>query len=112
VPEAFLYLTTRGRTTGLPRTIEIWFVELSGRWYVVSEGGEAANWVKNLVAEPRVSFSTGPRHAREALRPAGPALARPLREPDAAETLRAVRAAMDAKYGWSEGLVVQITPER
>jgi hypothetical protein len=29
--EQFLYLTTTGRKTGLPREIEIWFVELDSR---------------------------------------------------------------------------------
>jgi hypothetical protein len=30
---------------------------------------------------------------------------------DDAETLAAVTALMDAKYGWSDGLVVEIAPE-
>src|SRR5438132_181546 len=33
----FLYLTTTGRKTGLPREIEIWFVEADGRLYILAE---------------------------------------------------------------------------
>ena len=32
----FLYLTTIGRRTGLPREIEIWFTERDGRYYVIA----------------------------------------------------------------------------
>src|SRR5258706_8175891 len=42
--EPFLYLTTVGRTSGLPRTIEIWFVSLGGRHYLVSERRDASHW--------------------------------------------------------------------
>ena len=34
MPERFLYLTTIGRVSGQPRTIEIWFVEHDGAFYV------------------------------------------------------------------------------
>ena len=50
----FLYLTTTGRRTGLPREIEIWFTSRRGRYYLVAEQGERANWVRNIRAEPRV----------------------------------------------------------
>ncbi len=53
-----LYLTRTGRRTGLPREIEIWFVELDGRYYLVSELRERAHWVRNAAAEPRVRLPT------------------------------------------------------
>ncbi len=52
--DTFLYLTTTGRTSGLPRSIEIWFVEHAGRYYIVSERREESGWVKNLRKEPSV----------------------------------------------------------
>jgi deazaflavin-dependent oxidoreductase (nitroreductase family) len=109
--DVFLYLTTRGRTSGLPRTIEIWFVALEGKHFVVSEGRDAAGWVKNLRKTPEVSFSVGTRGDREMRVPTTQARARPLDEAGDAELRKRVTAAMDAKYGWSEGLVVEIQPD-
>jgi deazaflavin-dependent oxidoreductase (nitroreductase family) len=106
--EHFLYLTTTGNKTGLPRDIEIWFVEHAGRHYILSGDGEGSGWVKNIRAEPRVRFSVGSREAREegALSTAG--RGRVVSDADEPELARAVRAKMDAKYGWSGGLVVEL----
>ena len=108
--EHFLYLTTIGRKTGLPRQIEIWFVEHEGRYYMVSEGREQSNWVQNLLQAPRVHFSIGTRDATEAGLPTTPALGRvvmPEREPLLVER---VRALMNQKYDWSDGLLVELAP--
>jgi len=35
----FVYLTTTGRKTGLPREIEIWFVEADGSLFILAEHG-------------------------------------------------------------------------
>ena len=37
--EQFLYLTTTGRTSGLPREIELWFVLCGQRFYLFAEKG-------------------------------------------------------------------------
>ena len=37
MPDQFLYLTTTGRVSGLPREIEIWFVEANGKYYILAE---------------------------------------------------------------------------
>ena len=51
----FCYLTTTGRVTGRPHTIEIWFA-LNGRTlYMLAGGGTGADWVKNLLRTPAVS---------------------------------------------------------
>jgi len=51
----FCYLTTRGRVSGYPHEIEIWFA-LEGRTlYLLSGGGERSDWVRNLRAEPAVT---------------------------------------------------------
>src|SRR4051794_17583538 len=107
--DTFLYLTTTGRTSGVPREIEIWFVEHEGRHYLVSERREESNWVKNLRQDPRVRFSVGTRDARGAEVPATAARARVVSAEEDADLVRAVRAKMDAKYRWSEGLVVELS---
>lgn len=109
--DRFLYLTTTGRTSGEPRGIEIWFVEHEGRHYVVSERREESGWVKNLRKDPRVRFSVGTRDAREETVASTAARARALSDEEDAALAGAVRAKMDAKYRWSDGLVVELAPE-
>jgi deazaflavin-dependent oxidoreductase (nitroreductase family) len=104
----FLYLTTIGRTTGAERSIEIWFVERDGRYYVVAELREQAGWVKNLTKDPRVMFSVGTRSARSSVVARTAASARIVRGDDDRELITAIEALMDAKYGWSDGLVVEL----
>jgi F420H(2)-dependent quinone reductase len=104
-PERFLYLTTTGRISGLLRTIEIWFVEHAGSFYVVAERREQAQWVQNLERDPAVHYRVGARDDRG---PEVPATARVVRAP---ALVAEVSALMVAKYGWSEGLVVEIRPE-
>ncbi len=45
-------LTTTGRKTGRPRTIEIWFAVRNGTVYMLAGGGERAHWVRNVIANP------------------------------------------------------------
>jgi deazaflavin-dependent oxidoreductase (nitroreductase family) len=97
----YLYLTTAGRVTGQPREIEIWFAEHGGRFYLVAER-ESANWVRNIQSQLQVRVRVGDAEFN--------AIARVVhneREPQLAAT---VRALFDAKYGWSDGLVVELTP--
>ena len=49
------YLTTRGRKSGNPHEIEIWFVVHGPSLYMVSGGGTTSHWYMNLVADPQVS---------------------------------------------------------
>ena len=102
--ERFLYLTTTGRVSGEPRTIEIWFVESGGRYYVVAERRESAQWVKNLERNAAVLFRVGTRDETDA---PTPARARVVRE---ADRIAEIAVLMNAKYGWSDGLVVEIVP--
>src|SRR5262245_38168771 len=53
--EQYCYLTTRGRRTGQPRTIEIWFGLIGDTLYMLSGGRERSNWVRNLQRDPIVS---------------------------------------------------------
>jgi deazaflavin-dependent oxidoreductase (nitroreductase family) len=98
----YLYLTTTGRRTGAPREIEIWFTTRAGRYYLVAEHGEDAQWVKNLRARPRVRVRVGGE--------AFDARARVVSARDEPELVSAVRAASEAKYEWGDGLVVELEP--
>jgi deazaflavin-dependent oxidoreductase (nitroreductase family) len=53
--EDFCYLTTRGRVTGQPHEIEIWFAADGATLYMLSGGGDRSDWVRNLCAEPKVT---------------------------------------------------------
>lgn len=108
--EIFLYLTTTGRKTRLPREIEIWFVEYASTYYLVSEMRENAHWVQNLRVNPQVQFSIGTRESQEAQRALGPATARALNAPEDTELIEQVSHLMSAKYNWSDGLIVEIRP--
>jgi deazaflavin-dependent oxidoreductase (nitroreductase family) len=56
---AFCYLTTRGRVTGRPHTIEIWFVAVGETAYLMAGGRDRADWVRNLMADPAVTLRVG-----------------------------------------------------
>ncbi len=51
----FCYLTTTGRVTGRPHTIEIWFALANQAIYMLAGGRYDADWVKNLQRDPAVS---------------------------------------------------------
>ncbi len=55
----FCYLTTTGRRSGTPHRIEIWFALEGGVLYLLSGGGERSDWVRNLLADPRVKVELG-----------------------------------------------------
>ncbi len=107
--ETFLYLTSIGRKTGLPRQIEIWFVEQEGRYYIVAEGREKAQWVQNILQTPEVGFSIGKRGHPESVVPLRKALAMPIDPAQSPDLVRNIRALMDHKYGWSDGLIVELS---
>ena len=97
-----LYLTTIGRKTGLPREVEIWFVTCGGRFYVFAETGETANWVRNIRQEPTVTVRIGEGQIEAVARVLDPQTDRGLWDQ--------VAAIADSKYGWGDGLPVEITP--
>jgi deazaflavin-dependent oxidoreductase (nitroreductase family) len=49
-------ITTRGRTSGLPRTTPVAIIEVSGRRWVWAPWGEV-NWVRNLRAAGRATIT-------------------------------------------------------
>jgi deazaflavin-dependent oxidoreductase (nitroreductase family) len=97
--EQFLYLTTIGRKTGLGREIEIWFVELNSRFYVLAEHGYKAQWVRNILANPLVTIRFAGRHWK--------ATGRVLEPETESELYFEVRDLARTKYGWGDGLPVE-----
>lgn len=97
-----MYLTTRGRRSGLPREIEIWFVSLGNHFYVVAEY-PTSNWVLNIRADPQVRIRIAEQEFS--------GKARIITGSEAA-LRRQVQARSHEKYGWGEGLVVEIVPDR
>ena len=99
--EQYLYLTTRGRNTGLPREIEIWFTYRDGRFYLIAEY-PTSNWLQNLRANP---------HAQ--VRVAGQSFtveARFVTAEGEPELHRAIAGLSTKKYGWGDGTVVELQP--
>lgn len=100
---SYLYLTTTGWQSGRPHEIEIWFTALDGKYYLISERGEKAHWVQNLRRQPVVAFRLGEQVFTGAAR-----VVEATQEP---ELHRQVSALSEAKYGWGDGLVVELTPD-
>jgi deazaflavin-dependent oxidoreductase (nitroreductase family) len=99
----YLYLTTIGRITGEPREIEIWFVESKGKLYVLAEQFHDAQWVKNIERNPRVRVRLGARQFG--------ATARVLHGERDRPTWLTVQRLAREKYGWGDGLPVEIARE-
>ncbi len=57
--DPFCYLTTTGRSSGRPHTIEIWFALRGTTVYLLSGGGDNSDWVKNLQRAPAVQVRIG-----------------------------------------------------
>ena len=100
--DQYAYLTTVGRRTGRPHTIEIWFAELDGTLYLLSGGAGRSDWVRNLRREPRVRVRVGgPRELSADLDGTFDAIAREVVDPAEDES---ARRAMAAKYrDWKPG---------
>jgi deazaflavin-dependent oxidoreductase (nitroreductase family) len=97
--EPLLHLTTTGRRSGRPRATELWFTQRGPAYYVIAEDRERAHWVRNLLAEPRVRWRVGERRFT--------GRARVVDGPVAVF----VQALSAAKYGWGDGLVVELRPD-
>lgn len=98
----YLYLITRGRRTGLPREIEIWFTERAGRYYLIAEHRDRAQWVRNILAHPPVRWRIGQASFEgraRVLDPGGDSV-----------LIAAIQERLQEKYGWGDGLVVELAP--
>ena len=91
--DAVCHLQTTGRTSGRPRTIEIWFATDGERVYMLAGGRHRAHWVRNLAADPHVRVRIG-----------GQSLTGLARVIESEEREDLARRLLAAKYqGWSEG---------
>jgi deazaflavin-dependent oxidoreductase (nitroreductase family) len=91
--EEYCYLTTKGRKTGKPHEIEIWFGVDGNSLYLLSGGANRSDWVKNLRADPNVSVRIAQHTFTGAAR-----IVRNIQEESTARPMLA------AKYqGWKEG---------
>ena len=69
---------------------------------MIAEHGESAHWVQNLRAAPDVLVRVGDARF--------PARARVIDAGAERELANTVRRRSEAKYGWGDGLVVELTP--
>jgi deazaflavin-dependent oxidoreductase (nitroreductase family) len=99
----YLYLTTTGRITGKPREIEIWFVESDAKLYILAEHLHETQWVKNIKRNPRVRVWLG--------RSSFEATARVLDYNRDRKAWLAAQCLAREKYGWGDGLPVELTPQ-
>jgi deazaflavin-dependent oxidoreductase (nitroreductase family) len=97
--EQYLYLTTRGRRSGLPREIEIWFTYRNGRFYLIAEYA-TSNWLQNLGAYPEAQLRVAGK--RFTVR------ARTVSAQSEPELHRTIADLSRAKYGWGDGMVVEL----
>jgi deazaflavin-dependent oxidoreductase (nitroreductase family) len=97
--EQYLYLTTRGRSSGLPREIEIWFTYRDRRFYLIAEY-PTSNWLRNLQAHPEAQVRVGEKNVAVRAR-----LISPETEP---ELHCAIADLSITKYGWGDGTVVEL----
>ncbi len=100
--EQVLHLTTIGRVTGRPHEIEIWFIVHQDKFYLFSEHREAAGWVRNIRRNSNASVRFGKSNSK--------VVARVLDYSNERELWDEVQAIADRKYGWRDGLPVELTP--
>ncbi len=62
--QQYCYLTTTGRVSGRPHTIEIWFGVDGPTLYMLSGGRDRSDWVKNLQRTPEVALRIADRQFR------------------------------------------------
>lgn len=75
--ERIIDITTRGRRTGRPRRLEIFFYRAAGRTYLCSgAGGAATDWHANLLADPELTV-----HLKNGVRADLAARATPVTDP-------------------------------
>jgi hypothetical protein len=102
--EQFLYLTTKGWKTVRQHRIEIWFVSYAGKYYLISERKEKAHWVQNIMHNPTVMFAVNSKSFE--------GTARTVDKHSEHKLAGEIASLMNSKYGWSDGLIVELTPHK
>ena len=94
------YVTTKGRRTGNPHEVEIWFGVVGDTLYLISGNGGGADWYRNALANPEVIV----RIDKETRNGVARAVT------DATER-RSVGEVMGAKYPWDGDSSIGLTFE-
>lgn len=50
-----MHLTTKGRRTGRPHEVEVWYAYSNGKIYTAASLGHKADWIKNIASNNEVS---------------------------------------------------------
>ena len=100
--QQFLYFSTKGWKTRRDHRIEIWFVSYAGKYYVISERKENAHWVQNIIHDQRILFTVKSKSFE--------GTARIVDKHTESKLAEEVSNLMYTKYGWSDGLIVELTP--
>ena len=100
----FLYLTTKGWKTGRQHRIEIWYVDYDDKYYIMSEHLKRAHWVQNIIHNPRVLFTVNSKSFE--------GTARTVDKHSEHKLAGEIASLMNSKYGWSDGLIVELTPHK
>jgi deazaflavin-dependent oxidoreductase (nitroreductase family) len=95
-------LTTKGWKSGREHEIEIWFISYDDKYYLISERKEKAHWVQNIMHNPTVLFTVHSKSFE--------GTARTVDKHDEPKLAEEVSSLMHAKYGWSNGLIVELIP--
>lgn len=69
-------ITTIGRTTGLPRRIEIYFHHFDGEYFITGRPGRRRDWLANMVANPAFTL-----HLKRGIQADLPATAEEINDP-------------------------------
>ncbi|MEO7118323.1 MAG: nitroreductase family deazaflavin-dependent oxidoreductase [Candidatus Limnocylindrales bacterium] len=92
--QPYAWLTTTGRRSGQPRTVELWFALRDTTALFLAGGGESTHWVQNALVDPRVRLRLDSTEY--------PGVARAPAAASAED--RYTRQALAAKYqGWRDG---------
>jgi len=102
IESQFLYLMTAGWKTSNKHKIEIWYVKCKKNYYVMSELGEGAHWVQNIIHNPRISFIICGLNFDGTAR-----IVSAMKEVRLAAE---VSELMKVKYNWDQGLIVELKP--
>ena len=97
----FLYLTTKGWRTGKLHVIEIWYVDQNKNYYVLSEHRKKAYGVQNIIHDPKISFQVDKQIFN--------GYGRVVENAEELDLIHRVSELMDKKYGWSDGLIMELT---
>lgn len=102
IESQFLYLTTIGWRTGRQHRIEIWYVTHNERYYIMSECGINAHWVRNISHNSRISFSINNSNYEGE--------GRIIDSAKESQLAAQVSEIMNEKYHWDQGLIVELKP--